>query len=138
MKPASVKKFDWLYLGSVAVGLLGVALNYQDLVAAADAEMAAQGVEGMMSGGLLIVSLAFGVSISLALWFLVSVLKIELAKWVIALFTGWSVVSYIASFDTRMDLSIVSGLVSTAMTIAALYYLFQPDAKAWFGEKRGI
>lgn len=28
MKPASIRKFDWLYLGSVAIGLLGVALNY--------------------------------------------------------------------------------------------------------------
>ena len=138
MKPASVKKFDWLYLGSIIIGLAGVALNYENLVAAADAEMAAQGVEGMMTGGFLIVSLLFGVSISLALWFCVSVLRIELVKWVIALFTAWSIVSYIGSFDTRMDLSIISGLVSTVMTIAALYYLFQPDAKAWFAEKRGI
>ncbi|WP_369026410.1 hypothetical protein [Qipengyuania sp. RANM35] len=138
MKPASVKKFDMLYLGSVAVGLVGVALNYGNIVDAANAEMAAQGLEATMGGGVIVVSLLFGVVISLALWFLVSVLRIEMVKWIIALFTGWSVVSYIASFDSRMDPSIISGLVSTVMTVAAIYFLFQPDAKAWFAEKRGV
>ncbi|QPC98761.1 hypothetical protein [Qipengyuania soli] len=137
MKPASVKKFDMLYLGSVAVGLVGVALNYGNIVDAANAEMAAQGLEATMGGGVIVVSLLFGVVISLALWFLVSVLRIEMVKWIIALFTGWSVVSYIVSFDSRMDLSIISGLVSTVMTVAAIYFLFRPDAKAWFAEKRG-
>lgn len=136
MKPASVKKFDWLYLGSVAVGLAGVVLNYGNLVEAANAEMVAHGGE-RMGDGLMAFSLLFVSWFSLALWFLVSVMRVELVKWIIALFTGWSVVSYISAFDGRMDLPVISGLVSTAMTIAALYFLFQPDAKAWFAEKRG-
>ncbi len=40
MKPAAIKKFDWLYLGSVAVGLLGFALNYGAIADQANAELA--------------------------------------------------------------------------------------------------
>ena len=136
MKPASIKKFDLLYIGSIIVGLVGFALNYGAIVDQANAEMAAQGVEGVGSG-LIVASLLFGIVISLALWFLVSILRIELVKWIIALFTAWSVFSYAISFDPEIDLSIIFGLVSTVMTLAAIYFLFQPDAKAWFEEKRG-
>ncbi|MEZ5680961.1 MAG: hypothetical protein R3E14_06650 [Erythrobacter sp.] len=135
MKPASIKKFDWLYLGSVAVGLAGVALNYGNLVEAADAELAAQGVESM-GGGLMAASLLFVSGFSLALWFLISVLRIEVVKWLIAAITAWSLYSYLGNFEPELDQLVVLQIVSTVMTVAALYFLFQPDAKAWFDEKR--
>ena len=32
MKPGSIRKFDWLYLGSIAVSLLGFVFNYDTIL----------------------------------------------------------------------------------------------------------
>ena len=92
MKPAAIKKFDWLYLGSVSVGLLGFALNYGAIADQANAELAAGGLEGA-ANGLLIGSMLVGVAINVALWFLVSVLRIGFVKWIIVLFVAWGLLS---------------------------------------------
>ena len=42
MKPGSIRKFDWLYLGSIAVSLLGFVFNYDTIAAQTNAELAAQ------------------------------------------------------------------------------------------------
>lgn len=123
MKPVSVKKFDILYLGSVALGLIALALDFDNVV-------------GGMSESLAAVSMFFLVVISAALWFLVSVLRIEAVKWIIALFMAYSVYSFALGFSPEIDLRLVLEILSTVMTLAAIYYLFRPDAKAWFSEKR--
>ena len=136
MKPASIKKFDMLYLGSIVVGLIGFALNYGDLVETTNAELAAAGVEGM-AGGIMIGSLIFGIVINLALWFLISGLRIEFVKWILVLFAAWALFSLAATFGLLSGLNLVFTLIGNVMTLAAIYFLFQPDAKAWFAEKRG-
>lgn len=136
MKPGSIRKFDWLYLGSIAVNLLGFVFNYDTIAAQTNAELAAQGVEGL-STGVLIGGLLFGTAISLALWFMISILRIELAKWLLLLLTAWSVLTTATAAASVFDSSVAWGLISTIMTIVALWFLFQPDAKAWFAEKKG-
>ncbi|WP_226699655.1 hypothetical protein [Qipengyuania gaetbuli] len=136
MKPASIKKFDMLYLGSIVVGLIGFAFNYGDLVETTNAELAAAGVEGM-GGGIMIGSLIFGIVINLALWFLISGLRIEFVKWILVLFAAWAIFSLATTFGLLSGLNLVFTLVGNLMTLAAIYFLFQPDAKAWFAEKRG-
>lgn len=136
MKPGSIRKFDWLYLGSLVVSLLGFALNFGTISAQTNAELAAQGVEGM-GAGVLIGGLLFGIAISLALWFMISVLRIELAKWLLILLTAWSVVTTATAAARAFNSTMAWGLISTIMTIIAIWFLFQPDAKAWFAEKKG-
>lgn len=81
MKPASIRKFDWLYLGSIVIPIVGVVAGWEDMAATLGAEAAATGqaaedVEAFSSGLALIFSvLVF--AISFGLWFLVSVLRIE-------------------------------------------------------------
>ena len=138
MKPSSIKKFDMLYLGAVVVGLIGFAVNYGAISERANADLAAAGMEGM-AGGVMIGGLIFGVAINLALWFLVSVLRIEFVKWILALFAAYSLVSLFLGMNSELvgGLNFVFGAISAAISIAAIWYLFQPDAKAWFAEKRG-
>ena len=136
MKPGSIRKFDWLYLGSIAVSLLGFVFNYDTIADQTNAELAAQGIEGL-STGVLIGGLLFGTAISLALWFMISILRIELAKWLLLLLTAWSVLTTATAAASVFDSSVAWGLISTIMTIVALWFLFQPDAKAWFAEKKG-
>lgn len=138
MKPASIKKFDMLYLGSIVVGLIGFAVNYGTIADQANAELAAAGVEGMGSG-VMIGGVLVSVAISLALWFLVSVVRIEFVKWILAVFAGWSVLSLLMGVGSELtsSLNLVFGVIGTVLGIAAIWFLFLPDAKAWFAEKRG-
>tara|TARA_R110000751_G_scaffold2018_7_gene8633 strand:- start:222145 stop:222570 length:426 start_codon:yes stop_codon:yes gene_type:complete len=136
MKPASIRKFDWLYLGSVAIGLLGVALNYGAIASLTEADLASQGYADM-GVGVLIAGVLFGIAISLALWFMISVLRIGLAKWLLVVLTAWSVVTSGVAIVANFDVTMVWGLVSTVMTVLAIWFLFQPDATAWFAEKKG-
>lgn len=136
MKPASMKKFDWLYLGSVAVGLLGFALNYGAVVDQTNAELAASGMDGA-AGGLLIGGMLFGVAVNLALWFLISVLRIGFVKWIVVIFVAWGALSLgfsLASGQTA-GLNLIFGLIGTVMVIASLYFLFRPESTAWLASR---
>lgn len=134
MRPESIKKFDMLYLGAVVLGLINFVLSYQTVKAQMDAEMAASGIE--VGAGVLIGSIIFGVVISLALWFLISRLRIEVVKWVLILFFLWGLIGLPALFAGDFEANDLIVLVTYAMQAAAIYFLFQPDAKAWFAEKR--
>lgn len=136
MKPASMKKFDWLYLGSLAVGMMGIALSYGTLSSQAESQMAAQGLSDMASS-MLLGGLLFGAAISLGLWALISLWRIEFAKWILIVLTCWTLVTTARSLDADIDGAMAWGLVSTAMTLASIWFLFRPDSKAWFAEKRG-
>lgn len=136
MKPASMKKFDWLYLGSLAVGMAGIGLNFGTLSSQAEAQMTAQGLPDMASD-MLVGGLLFGTAISLGLWVLISILRLELAKWILILLTGWSLLTTARSLDAGIDGTMAWGLVSTVMTLLSIWFLFQPDSKVWFAEKHG-
>ena len=139
-KPNSMKTFDLLYLGSLAVGLIGLALGWDGLVEQMNAEFAAQGLdpESGFATGAIIGGFVFGIGISLALWFLVSILRIEFVKWILVLFTVYGVVSLAGGIaNAGFDPIQITGIVSTLMSIAAIWMLFKPDSKEWFAAKKG-
>lgn len=134
MRPESIKKFDMLYLGAVVLGLVNFVLSYGAMKAQMDAELARTGVE--MGSGVLIASVIFGIVISLALWFLISRLRIEVVKWVLVLFFLWGLIGMPALFADGFGPTDIIALATFVMQAAAIYFLFRPDAKAWFAEKR--
>lgn len=139
-KPRSMKTFDLLYLGSLAVGLIGLVLGWDGLVEQMNAEFVAQGLEpeSGFATGAIIGGFVLGIGISIALWFLVSVIRIEFVKWIIVLFTIYSVVSLAGGIAAAgFDPIQISGIVSTLMAIAAIVMLFQPESKEWFAAKKG-
>ena len=138
MKPAAMRKFDWLYLGSIAVGVLGFALTYGTLADSVRAELTASGMEGA-AGGFLIGSMLVGVAINVALWFLISVLRIGFVKWILLLFVAWGLLSFGISIASGQApaLNLVIGAISSIMVVASVYFLFQPEATAWLAQKRG-
>ena len=113
-----------------------MALNYGAIASLTEADLAGQGYADM-GAGVLIAGVLFGIAISLALWFMISVLRIGLAKWLLVVLTAWSVVTSGVAIVTNFDATMVWGLVSTVMTVLAIWFLFQPDATAWFAEKKG-
>lgn len=136
MKPASIRKFDWLYLGSLGVNLIGILLNFGLLSAQAEAEFAARGMAGS-GAGMLVGSLLIGLAINLGLWFLISVLRIGLAKWALVLLTAWSILTTVKSLSLGLESIMVWGLLSTVMTLVAIGFLFRPESRDWFVAHRG-
>lgn len=135
MRPQSIRNFDYLYLGSLALSVLGFVLSYEAILAEVQRETAASGIE--MGSGLAIGSMAFGLIVSLALWFMVSRLGIELVKWILVVFFVFGLVGLPAVLAQLPDLPAILSLLMTVMQGAALYFLFTPTAKDWFAEKRG-
>ena len=138
-KPDSIRKFDWLYLGSLAIGLLGLVLGWDSIMTQMNEQMAAEGValEGSVPTAAIIGGALIGTAISLALWFLISVLRIEFIKWILIVFVVYSVFSILGGLAlTGFDLVQISGIISTILSIAAIAMLFRADAKAWFADKR--
>lgn len=99
----------------------------------------AAGVD-MEPGGVLIGSFLFGLALGLLLWWLVSSKGSNLARWILVLFFALGVLNLVYAFASGAlaGLTITNGLtvLSTALTAAAVYYLLQPDAKAWLEQKR--
>ena len=137
MKPASIRKFDMLYWAAVAVGLLGGLLTWNDNVALVEQEMATAGfsMDGVGTGTL-IAGVLFGLAINAALWALISILRIGFVKWIILAFTLYGIFTLVVSPVAVPMVTLVSSVVSNLLMFAALYFLWQPDAKAWLAEKR--
>lgn len=141
MKPASIKKFDLFYWASIAVGLAALAIGWETVSAEVAAELAGTGDEEL-GGTIVSVMLATGalamVVLGLAIWSAISIWRLEFMKWVIVAliaYSLWTLPELFVAGDALTAVNLVS-LLSTVLTIAAAWYLFQPDAKAWFAQKR--
>ena len=136
MKPQSIRRFDQLYLGSIALSLVGYFISYDAMVTQMETRTAAAGVE--LGSGAVIGTIVLGLAVNLLLWFLVSRKASEIAKWIIVLLF---VVGLISAIGLPGSPGLFAGpwtlikTISAAIVLleaAAVYYLFQPDAKIWF------
>ncbi|TMM48260.1 hypothetical protein [Qipengyuania marisflavi] len=119
-----------LFLGGIALGIVNFIIGYGALSADLEAQLAAEGAQG--GPAILIGSVIFGTVIALALWFLVSRMRIEFVKWVLIALVGYGLFSLFSNGIKAMDLI---GLLASLLQAAALIFLFRPDAKAWFAAK---
>lgn len=132
MKPAVVKGFDALYLGAVGISALDTMLRYDQLKAQMETQLAASGAQ-QFGDTALIGGLVMSFVIALALWFLVSVLRVEFVKWVIAGFAIWGAVAFLrAAAADGFDTAMLVGLAVVVLNLLAAALLFAPAAKAWF------
>ena len=93
------------------------------------------GVE--IGSGLAMGSLIFSVIISLAIWFLISRLRIGIVKWVLVVFFVFGLIGIPVILAELPSLAAILNLVVFVMQGAAIFFLFTPEAKAWFAEKHG-
>lgn len=134
MKPESIKKFDYLYLGAIAVGIVAFLLGYGDTLAQVQQESAAAGFE--MGGGLIIFGFLFGLGISLLLWYLTSPKGFVVAKWIIVALFVLGLIGIPEIIGMPFGVVKILNLLSLAMQIGAIWFLFQPDANAWFARDK--
>ena len=136
MKPKSIRRFDLFYLGYVALSLIGSFISYGAMVTEMGRRTAAAGMQ--LGSGTVIATMVLATVVSLLLWFLVSRKAVALAKWIIVVLF---VIGLLSAFGLLGTPGFVSGAWTLLKTIsavtllleaAAVFYLFQPDAKAWF------
>ena len=130
MRPESIRRFDIFYLGSLALSVLDFFLERDAVVAQAEAQSRAANVS--LGSGFVTGAFVFWMALLLLLWFLASYRRSGVAKWIIvllALIGLWGVPGLITGAFTAAR---IVSLLSFVLTWVAIYFLFRPDAKAWF------
>jgi len=124
VRPESIKKFDILYLASLAVGVINTLLNMDSIQLQAD---------GMSLSPLTLwVITGLTYAISLLLWYFISRRASTVAKWILVVLTLLGLIGLPAFFAGPIDLNKMLGIVTTVLSVVAVFYLFKPDARAWF------
>ena len=136
-RPPSIVWFERSYLGATAVSLVNVALSWQATLNRLSENPAAAQLGESFGRTVLMLGTAIAVVIPLTLWFFTARKRSTVAKWVIVAFFALGVLS-IAGEPKRGTLQ--SGLTGVLMIVAfvlngvAVWQLFRPDARAWFGQ----
>ena len=135
MRPQSIERFEKVYLGSIALGLVNTALNWGELTASV--QKATTG--GVVLGpSVMIVSIALGLVISLLLWFFIVRRASNVAKWIFVVITAigvFGVLSSLVNPSAPKGLAMIGGLAATALQVFAAWLLFKPDAAEWLESK---
>lgn len=134
MRPSSIVRFDRLYLASIAIGLIGNILEWPITMArlAENPDTAALGSSAAVAAGGMI---AVGVLIALLLWFFIAQRASTVAKWILVVFTVFAVGSLLLGFSSGaviLDTGGIVRIVAVALQAVAVFFLFRPDAAAWF------
>ncbi|MCA1661568.1 MAG: hypothetical protein LC648_05195 [Novosphingobium sp.] len=136
MRPASIVQFERLYLLSIVIAAIGIALGWDRLVEMAAAQ---QGVPASVQQGVLIGAVVFAFLIPLLLLYFIARRASNIAKWIFVVFTAYSLFSYVMGLSTTgltLDLLFAFNTVTLLLTLYCAWLLFRPDAKAWL-ESRG-
>jgi asparagine N-glycosylation enzyme membrane subunit Stt3 len=131
MRPHSITMFDRFYLGSLALGTVNFFIGYDTTMAQLNADPGSAEL-GMAGPGFLWGTFAIGMAISLLLWFLISRKANNVARWILVVLAVIGVIGLPFSLTQLPPLQLVASLVVTAINLLAVYFLFRPDAKAWF------
>jgi hypothetical protein len=140
MRPKSIVVFDWLFLGSLAVGLLNIprAMTRIDDQFRADPRLTQFASIGHAA---LIAALVIGTAISLVLWYFISRRANNVAKWILVAITVYGALSSIRMLIDPTPLTPAPSLPAIAVSVvqlAAMYCLFRKDAATWLEKKTPI
>jgi hypothetical protein len=137
MQPESIRKFTLFYLGSLVVSLVATFVGYEVLTAQLEAQSAATGLA--VGTGTIIAGIVLNIVITLLLWYLVARKGFVIAKWIVVLLFLFTLVTSISGIFAG-GLAVHEGLslLAIALQAAAVYFLFRPDAKAWFAGERTV
>jgi hypothetical protein len=130
MRPESIGRFDLFYLGSLALSVVNFFLEHANYVATIEAQARGGGV----LTGTTAVDIVFAcwAAVMLLLWYLVAWRRNVIAKWIIIVLVAFSLIALLPGLGTSgfTTVKLVS-LLSVFLSIVAVYFLFQPDTKAW-------
>jgi len=136
-RPQSIVWFERCYLACVAVGVLNTALLWDTVIAqmAENPQTAELGPSFVPT--ILTVGLVLGLIVSALLWYFTARKGAVVTKWIITVLFAFNLVTtlFSASQGTLPEgVSGVLGIVALVLNGLAVWNLFRPDTKLWFGE----
>ena len=131
MRPESIRKFDLFYLAAIAIGIASSLLNFEQVVAGMEQQLAASGLN-MDATGMVIGSNALGIGVSLILWFFASRMRQGWVKWVLLLLLMIQAASIPGALTMGVGTLSITMLIVVLLKAIAIWFLFRPDAKEWF------
>lgn len=136
MRPESIRRFDFAYLGSLVLSAVDFVLERDALTS----RLAAQSGEGgiAMSGSIVTGVFVAWMVFLVFLWFLAARQRATIAKWVIVLLVAIGLYAVPALFSGTFTLAKTVSAMSLVLSLLAVYYLFKPDAKAWFAGEEAV
>lgn len=134
-RPSAIRLFELFFLGSLALTLVGAVLVWPAMVAqtaerAGAARLGVGVLNGIVAGGVAIAAI-----VTLLLWFFVARRGSVVAKWLVTLFTIYSLYETATSMQNGATWGSASGGLSVAalaLQVVATAMLFTPGARAWF------
>ena len=138
LRPRSIAIFEIAYLAALAINLAGPFLIWSALTANV-AEQAHAGtdaagvVNGVLIGGIVVAGI-----IGLLLWWFVARRGSNVARWIMVVLLGYSIVSgalQLTQSGGPLDLVRIVALLGLIFTAVALVSLFMKDARTWFAEE---
>jgi hypothetical protein len=141
MRPKSIVNFEIAALLAVLVGIVNSFLSWDKVMAVQQAKFVAQGqgkMMGMASNLGIAMAVIFVVIWLLLIW-LISRKGSPAAKWIYAVLAVISLLFGLYGLTQGPvygTVQFVLAIVCDLLSLAALWFLFQPDAKAWFAEGR--
>lgn len=142
-RPPSIVAFERLYLGSIAVYIVNAVIFWtanREMMNMMGRVRATPGLADLISP-IMIVALLATVLVSVLFWYLVVRKRHVAGKWLVVVTEAIGAVLALLALGRLVGgtapnpASILLGLVSTALAIAAAIVLFRPDARTWLGER---
>lgn len=135
-RPMSIIQFERCYLGALALALVNTALSWSTYLRIPAVIQA----QAMFGNWYLPTTTAIGFLIPLVLWYFVARRASVVAKWIVVVLFGFGVIGLLlglANGGFATTLAAVLSVVTLVLNAIAVFLLFKPDAKAWFGERSG-
>jgi hypothetical protein len=134
-RPASIVLFEKLYLLSIVVSAIAIALGWEQMLAMAGAR---PGLSASAQQGVAIGAVVFTFVIALLLLYFIARRASNVAKWIFVLLAAYGVFAFVTGLSAnglRVDAPFALNVVSLLLTLYCAWLLFRPDAKAWLESK---
>jgi hypothetical protein len=134
MRPKSIVYYEYCYLGSVLLGVVVTAMTWTANNQTEEVEK----IRAMLGASFLPILYVFIYTLSLALWYFTARVPNTVAKWIVVGWFALSLIGFVMALGAGNLPNDLPGLLAVAALVlnaAAVYLLFRPDARAWFGEK---
>lgn len=134
MRPPSIIRFDRLYLGFIAIGAVGSALEWDHMVERVRSTPDAAQL-GSAAIGVVVGTIALGILVSIILWYFAAHRRSVIAKWLLTALCAFGALSIMIGLGNGvvgLDASGIVRLLGFALQVAAVANLFRADATEWF------
>ncbi len=130
MRPNSIILFERLYLASLAIGLVNIVSSFDRTVAQFQANPAVAQLG--WGGGTVMALSAFGIGISLLLWYFIARSPSAIAKWILVIFTALGLLGLPGQLASSGGMALALLVLVNLLQLAAVVMLFRADTKPWF------